>query len=515
MSNENRRVTPETWTVKQKNWIIAAVSLAYLMVMMDYSILNVALQTIQQHFQASNSQLQWAVVAYEIPYCSLLLPAGFLADRFGRKRILTIGLTLFLLSSCGIALSDNMEALIMWRVGMGIGGAVVPATTLAIIKNTFTSKEQSKVLGIWSAAGGASVAFGPILSGLLIRFLPWWSIFLINIPIVLCCVLIIGRYVVESVNRFDTAIDFWGSLMCITGISVLMYGLVQMGQSHHGLFDPLVSGSLLLGLILIMVLVFFETRQKDPLLALNLFKNSGFSFGTLAISCAYFALSGGTYVLVFFMQLIRHNTPLMLGLLMFPVAGGAIIGSLASARLSRSFGAKAIATAGLLIIASGFIIFSWSNQHTLVLMIEIGFLLSGVGMGLAMGATTQLTMAAVSAEKAGAGAGLTNTVRGLISIVGVGVLGTLYSMVYRQYLTNALSPSADKLGLKIYTLESLSQTRTALNHSSIVTTAKIAIRLKADDAFLFAFHTSMWTAVAVLIGTACMGLFELFRPSVK
>jgi len=493
--SKQKMIHNENISPLQRLIILIAIAIAYLVVMMDYSIINVALQTIQEDFSASNAQLQWTVSSYEIFYAALLLPAGFLADRYGRKRLLILGLGIFLIGAGLITTAMTANQIIIWRIVMGIGGAVVPATTLAIIKHVFPIDKQAQAMGVWSAVGGASVAVGPILGGFLVQYFAWWSIFLINVPIVAICIFIVWRNVPESSNSSQGRLDIVGMILAMLSVATLTFGLIRGGETGiWTAFDT--TGAIIVGVILLVILIFIEKRQTVPMLDVYLLRNRAFAVGTMSISLAYFALTGGTFLLVFYVQLIRGQTPFELGLSMLPVAIGAVVGSLLAEKMVQRFGVRLTISTALLILASGFTLFAFANAETSQFWIEVAFLGAGLGMGVTMGTTTPLTMGEVPKEKAGSAAGLTNTIRGLTSIIGVAILGAVYSLRYQSLITPLLDESLLSSGAN----QSLSQTLTALRDTNHLDSTGITeITLQANNSFISSFHASMWVAVGVII----------------
>ncbi|WP_165883014.1 MFS transporter [Brevibacterium luteolum] len=491
----------------RRSVILAAIAAAYLLVMMDYSIINVALQTIQEDFDATNAGLQWVVSSYELLYAALLLPAGFLADRYGRNRVLLIGLGVFVVASGLMVLAQSTEQIIVLRVLMGIGGAVVPATTLAIIKHVFPPGRQARAMGVWSAVGGASVAVGPILGGFLVQSFAWWSIFLINVPIVVACMIALATATPESRGPAHGRLDLAGIVLAIVAVGLVTFGLIRGGET--GAWAGLdATGTIALGVIALLVLVVVERRRVAPMLDVSLLCRRAFAVGTMSISLAYFALTGGTFLLVFYIQLIREQTPLQLGLSMLPVAIGAVAGSLVAENLVRRFGARATITAAMLILAAGFGGFAFADADTSQVWIEVAFAAAGLGMGLAMGTTTPLTMMSIPTAQAGAAAGLTNTIRGVTSIIGVAVLGSVYSLGYRARIAPILKQHAPTLPEDAE--QSLSQTLTALSNAEDVDATTAAVVLgEAREAFVAAFQTGMWVAVAVLLTGLVLGVLLL------
>lgn len=486
--------------------ILAAIAGAYLLVMMDYSIINVALQTVQEDFDASNAGLQWVVSAYELMYAALLLPAGFLADRYGRNKVLLIGLGIFVIASGLMVLAHDTGQIIALRALMGIGGAVVPATTLAIIKHVFPLDRQAAAMGVWSAVGGASVALGPILGGFLVQSFAWWSIFLINVPIVAACMITLAATTPESRAPARGRLDLAGIALAILSVGLLVLGLIRGGET--GTWRGLdTTGTIILGLAVLVVLVVVERRRDAPMLDVTLLRKRAFAAGTMSISLAYFALTGGTFLLVFYVQLIRDQTPLQLGLSMLPVAVGAVIGSLAAEALMRRYGARITISAAMLILAAGFTLFAFAGQNTSQVWVEVAFAAAGIGMGVTMGTTTPLTMSSIPTDQAGAAAGLTNTIRGVTSIIGVAVLGSAYSLTYRARITPVLAEHAGALPDDAG--QSLSQTLTALHSVGVDRTDVVAVVDQAREAFVTAFQTGMWIAVGVLLVGLVLGLILL------
>lgn len=496
----NPRLTP---------WILAAVATAYLVVMMDYSIINVALQTIQEDFDASNAQMQWMVSGYEIFYAALLLPAGFLADRYGRRRVLVIGLVVFLVGSSLIATAGSSDQIIGWRVLMGIGGAVVPATTLAIIKNTFPADQQVRAMGVWSAVGGTSVAVGPILGGVLVQHFPWWSIFLINVPLVAACLIVIVKTTPESRTPTRDRLDVTGIVLSAGAVGALTFGLIRGGETARWVaWDT--AGTIISGVALLVLLVVVERRRIAPMLDVTLLRHRAFATGTMSISLAYFALTGGTFLIVFYIQLIRDQSPLQLGLSMLPVAVGAVAGSLVAERLVHALGPRAAVSIAMLVLAGGFSVFGLADANTHQVWVEVAFTAAGLGMGITMGATTPLTMSEIESARAGAAAGLTNTVRGVASIVGVAILGAVYSLQYQARITPALEAAG--AGLTASANQSLSQTLTALRDTAWTGPGAAAQLLEeAEAAFLSSFRAGIWVAVGVLCAGLVLGLILLPR----
>jgi EmrB/QacA subfamily drug resistance transporter len=489
--------------------VLAVLGTCFLVVMMDNTILNVALPTIQRSMSASNSQLQWAVNSYILVYAALMFTAGALADARGRRRVLVIGLVVFAAASALSSYASTPEELIAWRAVMGLGGAVVPPTTLAIIKDSFPASDQGKALGVWSAIGGLSVAFGPILGGALLENFWWGSVFIINVPIVAVCLVLILLRVPESRAKTRTRLDLPGLLLSAAATAALVYGIIRGGETAEW-FRADTLGLILLGLALAVVLVAVERRTAQPAMDVSLFKNRAFTAGTVSIAMAFFALTGGTFLLVFYVQLVRGDSPLELGLILLPVAVGSVASALSSGAMSKKRGPRFTIVLGLLLLAAALAGLATSEAATSLWALETYLGLSGLGMGFVMGATTTLVMQAVDVDKAGSGAAVNNTLRQIGAALGVAVLGSLYSVVYRDRLgdtAEGLPDSAyDSLSGTVTTAGALASSPNPPDPGDID-----AVLSAAQAAFIDAQRITMAAAAVLLVVAAVMGMLWLPR----
>ncbi|MDQ1247773.1 MAG: hypothetical protein QG597_2144, partial [Actinomycetota bacterium] len=314
-----------------RRWAILGVLVtSLLVVVLDNTILNIALPTIQQDLDATQSQLVWAVDSYILVFAALLFTWGVLGDKYGRKRVLIIGLTLFALASAACAFAPSAEALIGFRALMGVGGAAVLPVTLAIITVVFPPHERGRAIGMWAGAVGAAVALGPVLGGLLLENPSWsswltgndWgSVFLINIPIVAIGLVGIVRVVPETRNPQPQKLDFPGLVMSFLGLVLLVYGIIHASETRSfgspGVWVPIVAGIAVIALFLTL-----EARSDHRSFDVSLFRNRGYAVSLTAVSMAFFALSGITFTLPFYFQLLRGLSTLQAGLCFLPFAVG-------------------------------------------------------------------------------------------------------------------------------------------------------------------------------------------------
>ena len=421
-------------TIHDRRWgILGVLVLCLLVVILDNTILNVALRTIQDDLDASQTEMQWAVDSYALVFAGLLITWGVLGDRLGRKRVLLIGLAIFGAMSALCSFSASSTELIIFRALMGIGAAAVQPQTLSIIQNVFEPHERPKAIGIWAGASGIAIALGPITGGLLLKYFWWGSIFLVNVPIVIVALVLIFWLVPESKDPEPGKLDPAGVVLSIVALVVLVYGVIQGGNTNEWLrWDT--AGAIVLGLVLLAVFVRVQQRSSHPTIDVSLFRNRAFSAGSLAVATAFFALQGATFYLAYYLQAIRGYTPLAAGVCLIAVAAAVMIAAPLSARLSARFGPAAVAGAGLFILGlvlAGYGFVTATVAIPLVLVLLAG---TGAGMGLTMSPATNAIMNAVPREKAGAGSAVNNTVRQTAGALGVAILGSILAVSFRAHL---------------------------------------------------------------------------------
>ncbi|NMN94576.1 MFS transporter [Antrihabitans stalactiti] len=421
-------------TIQRRRWLILGVMvICLLVVILDNTILNVALRTIQDDLSASQSQMQWAVDSYALVFAGLLIVWGVTGDRVGRKRILLLGIATFGVTSALCSFATTPTELIVYRALMGIGAAAVQPQTLSIIQNVFEPEERPKAIGIWAAFSGVAIAVGPIAGGALIKFFWWGSVFLVNVPIVIVGAILIFVLVPESRDPNPGRFDPFGSLLSIVALVVLVYGIIQGGNTNDWLrWNTL--GAIIVGAALLALFVYLEKRSSHPTIDVTLFANKHFSAGTISIAMVFFALMGATFYLAYFLQVIRGYTPLAAGVSLIAVAAGVMIMASQAAGLSAKFGSKLVAGTGLTIFALTMLSYVLVTAATPQWLIEVEMFTLGAGMGLTMTPATNAIMGAVPREKAGAGSAVNNTVRQVAGALGVAVLGSILAVSFRGSL---------------------------------------------------------------------------------
>jgi EmrB/QacA subfamily drug resistance transporter len=486
-------------------WVLATMTVCLLVVIMGNTILNVALPTLQRDLGATQAELQWAVDGYILVFAGLLFTWGVIGDRIGRRKVLLIGLSVFALGSVLAAFSDSPIELIAYRALMGVGGAAVQPTTLAVITNVFPPRERGRAIGIWAGTAGIAVAGGPLAGGAVLEHFWWGSVFLIGVPVALLGIVAVLAVVPESKDPFPGRLDIPGVLLSIVALASLVYGLIH-GGSGAGWTTPGVLVPLIGGLLLLALFVWLQRRSTHPALDVSLFRNPAFSAAAAALGLNFFALLGATFYLVYYLQGVRGYTPLQSGAALIPVAVGMAIMAPRSSGLAERHGAKAVCAAGFLLIASSFVGIQLLDLTSPVWLLLVVLSVQGLGMGAVMAPATESIMSVVPREKAGAGAAVNNSVRQVGGALGVAILGSVLAASYSAHLGSA----AEALPADVRTEASQSIVATLEAVRSVqvdgdadAARAAAGIVEPAREAFVSAMHvTAVFTAIAALVAAA-------------
>lgn len=433
-----------------RRWpILAVLVTSLLVVVLDNTILNIALPTIQTDLGATQSQLVWAVDSYILVFAALLFTWGVLGDKYGRKRVLIIGLIVFATASAACAFAPSAEALIGFRALMGVGGAAVLPVTLAIITVVFPPHERGRAIGMWAGAVGAAVALGPVLGGLLLEHPEWsswltgndWgSVFLINVPIVVIGVIGIVRIVPETRNPHPQKLDIPGLVMSFVGLVLLVYGIIHASETRS-FADPGVWIPMLAGVLVIALFLTLEARSDHRSFDVSLFRNRGYAISLTAVSLAFFALSGITFTLPFYLQLLRGYSTLAAGMCFLPFAVGQLISAPRSAKLVSRFGYRPVMAIGLTVVTAALLGLSRLELDTPLWLLLTLFFLFGLGMGSVIAPASTVMQNVLPLARAGAGSAVQNTVRQVFGALGVAVISTLLATRF----SSLMAPTIEQL----------------------------------------------------------------------
>ncbi len=417
--------------------ILGVLVLALLVTSIDHTIINVAMPRLVGDLGASSAQLQWIVASYTIVFAGLLLTAGSLGDRFGRRHALLAGLATFLAGSVVAATAGSSTALIVGRCVMGVGGALIMPTTLSILVNVFGDpRERAKAIAAWTAASGAGIALGPIVGGALMRSFSWSSVFWINVPLLVAAFVGALHLVPDSRDPHATRLDPVGAVLSIAAISSLVYAIIQAPERGWTSASSLVNFAA--GTAVAIAFVAWEIRRDDPMLDIALFRSRGFSAGSIALALLFFAMAGTVFLQAQYLQFILDYTPLAAGFALVPAAIGMLLGTGAGAHLSASHGGRIAVTAGTVIAAVGVAVQAGFVDGSSYLPTGVGLLLFGLGAGIAMPAATEMIMATLPPARAGVGSAVNDTVREFGGALGVAVIGSIAATSYASSMHHEL-----------------------------------------------------------------------------
>ena len=491
--------------IYRRRWLILGVLITSLMaIVLDNTVLNVALKTIAEPtvgLGATQGQLEWAINSYTLVFAGLLFTFGVVGDRIGRKRMLMIGMLAFGLFSLLSAYSHSPDQLVWARAAMGLGAAAVMPQTLSIISNVFEPAERAKAIGIWASAVGIGIAIGPVLGGLLLAHFWWGSVFLINVPVTVLGAVAVAFLVPESKNPAPGRIDYVGVLLSVAGLILLVFGVVQGGDTGSWLRGD-VLGPIAGGLAVIGVFAWWEARIAHPSLDVRLFADRRLSASVAAVALLFFGFGGVYFFTAFYLQNARGYSPLQAGLLTVPFAVGQMLAAPRSAGLVRKYGAKAVGSAGMFVMTVAIAGYALLGTTTPIWVLALLFAIQGIGAGAVMPSATSAVMDVLPRERAGAGSALTNTSRQVGVALGVAVLGSILAQAYRSQLQPALSvlPAAARNAAS----QSIAATQATAQHLGVRGQSLLG---PADAAFTHAMHITTLVAAAMSLA----GTFVILR----
>jgi EmrB/QacA subfamily drug resistance transporter len=423
-------------------WILGVLCLSLLIIVVDNSILNVALPTLarpesQGGLNATTSQLQWMVDAYTLVFAGLLLTAGSLGDRFGRRGALQVGLAVFGLGSLLSAMASSPGQLIASRALMGIGGAFIMPGTLSLITSVFEGRERGRAIAIWAGVAGLAVAIGPVTGGFLLEHFYWGSVFLVNLPIV---AIALGAGVLIMPTSKDPSapkLDLVGAGLSIGGLVSLVYAFIEAPQ--NGWSDSTILGALGIAAVLLVTFFLWERHSTHPMLNLNFFKNPRFTTASASISILFFTLFGVIFLFTQYLQFVLGYSPLQAGIRLLPMALTMMVVAPLSARIVERIGTKVVVASGLFLVSLGVLSFVQLDVSTGYENIFWRLMVMAVGMGLTMAPATESIMGSLPLAKAGVGSAVNDTTRQVGGALGVAVIGSVLASTYGTKVGDAVA----------------------------------------------------------------------------
>ncbi|WP_282704000.1 DHA2 family efflux MFS transporter permease subunit [Streptomyces sp. CC219B] len=427
-------------------WALAALVASMLTLGFDTTILNVALPTMAAELGATTGELQWMADAYVVVFAALMLPAGLLGDRFGRRRMLILGLAIFLVGSGVGALADDANAVIAARAVMGVGAALITPLALSVLPALFAPEERSKAVGIMSAASALGLPLGPIIGGWLLNHFWWGSVFLVNVPMAALGITACLFLLPETRDPASPKVDAFSTALTASGLGALVYAIIE--APVRGWADPLILGMLAAAVVLITALVLRERRSERPMLDMTLLAHRGFLFNAIAATLVMFVLSGLLFVLPPYLQAVLGHDALGTGVRLLPMMGGLLVAARLAPKVVERFGARATVSAGLVVLAFAALLGSRTTSGSGYGFTALWLSVTGLGFGFSLIPAMNSALGALPRDRAGSGSGLLMTLRQVGGAIGIALLGSLLAGAFRDRLdvTGLPAQAADTAG---------------------------------------------------------------------
>jgi EmrB/QacA subfamily drug resistance transporter len=414
------RISPE----HRKWWTLGAVSFGLFMIMLDNTVVNVALPSIQRDLGARLSELEWIVAGYALTFAALLLVGGKLADMFGRRRVFVVGLGIFTASSLACALAPNPQFLIGARVVQGIGAALMSPATLSIISATFPPRERGQAIGIWAGVAALALSIGPFVGGVLTEHVGWSSIFFVNVPIGVVAIAASLLLIEESKDTSEgQRLDLPGLLSSALGLFALTYGLIE--ANNYGWTSGRILGALAIAAVALASFVVLERRQRRPMLELALFHNATFTGANLVVLLVALAQFGVLFFVSLYMQNVLGYSPVRAGTAFLPMTVLIVAIAPLAGRVSDRMGSRWLMTGGMMLVALQLFYFSRLGVHESYATLVPGMLIGGVGMASVMSPSNAAALRGVPVDRAGVGSAVVNTSRQVGGSTGIALMGAI------------------------------------------------------------------------------------------
>jgi EmrB/QacA subfamily drug resistance transporter len=424
---------PNTHRTAPHRAVLPVVMLALATVVAAVASLNVAIPSIARDIHATQTQLSWIIDAYALVFAALLLPGGAIGDRYGRRRALLIGLTIFGAGSAAAMFVDGPSWLIAMRAVLGLGAALVMPATLSTITSTFPPEQKAKAVGAWAGVAGASAILGLLASGLLLEAWSWRAVFGLNVVLALAAIAGTLRVIPESAEEGTPRLDLVGSVLTVAGLGVLVYSIIEAPTEGWASVRTIVG--IVVGLVVLAGFVGWELTRRNPLIDPRLFRHPAFAAGTLSIMLQFFAFFGFVFLILQYLQLVRGDSPLVAAVSLIPMALATMpMARGAAPRLVVKVGTRKVITAGLVLVTGGLVILALLDADSSYWLLLAGLLVLGAGMGLAMTPGTAAITDALPAAKQGVGSAMNDLARELGGALGIAVLGSVLQSTYRGHL---------------------------------------------------------------------------------
>ncbi len=414
-----------------KWYTLIAACFALFMAILDNLVVNVALPTISRDLSASTTQLQWIVSSYILVFASLQITAGGLGDRLGRKQWFVLGIVFFTAASIFAAFSQNVEMLILARALQGIGAAFILPLSLSLVSNAFPPEERGKALGIWSAVSVSGLALGPVVGGLLVQYVSWHWIFLINVPIGILAIIVTQAVVTESKDTSgEVATDIPGTLLITGAIASLTWGLIEAG--NRGWNDSLILSAFGLAAILGVAFVWVESRTEKPMVPLRFFKSPTFTGANVDAFAISFLIAGLAFFGTLYLQNVLGFSPVRAGMALIPMVIVMMFGAPASGALVNRVGARVLISFGMIVAGIGTMLYMRASVDGSYWDLLPSYLVMGLGMSFIFAPMTTAVLNSVPSERSGVASAVNGAIREIGNVFGIAFLGTIMNRTYQD-----------------------------------------------------------------------------------
>jgi EmrB/QacA subfamily drug resistance transporter len=409
---------------ENRKWLtLASVSFGLFMIMLDNTVVNVALPSIQRDLGADLSELEWIVTGYALTFASLMLVGGKVADAYGRRRIFVLGIIVFTTASLFCGLASSSEVLIAARVLQGAGAALMNPATLSIIAATFPPRERGTAIGIWAGTAALALAIGPLVGGLITEHLEWSWIFFVNVPVGALAIVASYLFIDESRDETHASLDIPGLATSAVGLFALTYGLIE--ANSYGWTSARIVGAFALAAIALTSFVVIERRRRQPMLPLDLFRSGTYVGANLVVLLVALAMFGIFFFVSLYMQNILGYSPVETGAAFLPLTILIILVAPIAGKTSDRIGSRGLMTAGMILIAVQLVMFSRLTVDATFWNLLPAFIIGGVGMSLTMTPSAAAATRSVPVDKSGVGSAVLNSARQVGGTMGVAIMGAI------------------------------------------------------------------------------------------
>jgi EmrB/QacA subfamily drug resistance transporter len=422
----------------RQRWLaLGVLCVSLLVIIVDNTIVNVALPTLVRDLSADVAELQWVVDAYTLVFAGLLLLAGALGDRYGRRRALLAGLAVFGGASASAAFAGGVDGLIVARAVMGAGAALIMPATLSLVISVFTdTRERAMAIGIWAATAGLGVALGPVVGGILLDHFWWGSIFIVNVPLTAIAVVAGWKLLPDSRDPISRRIDWTGAGLSGVGLVAFVWAIIQAPSEGWTSAPVLAAGAL--AAVALVAFVVWQRRVEEPLLDVRLFENPRFTAASATVTVLFFALFGFLFLSTQYLQFVLGYSPSAAGVRVLPYAAAMIVFAPLSSMLVARLGTKRVVTTGMALFSTGLAFAATATTSSGYGRLAIALLLMGAGMGLAGAPATESIMGSLPPDRANFGSAVNDTTRELGGALGVAIVGSIMSSLYTTQLSDRL-----------------------------------------------------------------------------